>query len=76
MPDERVDLPQRERDRRPAVEVAFEKAIGRDAEFEGRGGGVLDDGGAVRLDEREDAEDAADSGSTVVLMDVVTDGPN
>ena len=46
MPDERVDLAQRERDRGPAVEIAAQKAVGRHAELECRGGGVLD-GGSV-----------------------------
>ena len=74
MPDERVDLPQRQRCHGPAVEVALQEAVGGHAEFERGGGGVFDDSGTVLPGEREDAEDASDAGGALVAVDVVTDG--
>ncbi len=74
MPDERVDLAQREGRRWPAVEVALQEAVGGHAEFERGGGGLFDDGGTVLLGEGEDAEDAADAGGPVVTVDVVAEG--
>ena len=73
-PDEGVDLPQRERRRGPAVEVAPHEPIGGEPEFEGGVGGLFDDGGTVLSGEGEDAEDAADAGGAVVAVDVVADG--
>ena len=73
LPNERVDLAERQRHRQTAFEIAPQKAIGRDAEIERGFGGVVDDGRAMFLREREDAEDAADAGGAVVLMDVVAD---
>ena len=51
MTDEGVDLAERERPRRAAVEIPPEEAIGRDAEVERGGGGVLDDGRPMFLGE-------------------------
>ena len=73
MPDERVDLPQRERRDGPTVEVAPQEAVGGRADFKGGGGGVFGDGGTVLPGEGEDAENAADAGGPVVAVDVVTD---
>ena len=73
MPDERVDLPQRERRDGPTVEVAPPEAVGGRADFKRSGGGVFDDSHAVLSGEREHAEDAADAGGPVVAVDVVTD---
>ena len=56
--DERIDLPERERHRRPTLDVFAEEAIRRRADLERGLGGVLDDGDAVLLGEGEDAEDA------------------
>ena len=47
--DERIDLAQRERHGRPALEVAADEAIGRRRRARGRPRGVVDDGGAVLL---------------------------
>ena len=74
MPDERVDLAQRQRRQGPAVEVALQEAVGGHAEVERGGGGLFDDDGTVLLGEGEDAEDAADAGGPVVTVDVVADG--
>ena len=75
LPNERVDLPQRQRRHGPAVEVALQEGLGGHAEFERGGGGVFDDSGTTVLPgEREDAEDASDAGGAVVAADVVTDG--
>ena len=68
--DERIDLAERERRRRPALEIAAQEAIGRDAEVERGLGGVVDGGRAVLLGEREDAEDAPDAGGALVVVDV------
>ena len=72
--DERVDLAQRQRRGGVTVQVAFQEAVGGHAEFERAGGGVLDDGGTVLLDEGEDAEDAADADGALMAVDVVADG--
>ena len=71
--DERIDLAQGQRQRRTTVEIFPEEAVGRDTEVEGGLGGVVDDGGAMLARERKDAEDPADAGGAVVLMDVVAD---
>ena len=73
MPDERVDLAQREGRCWPAIEVASQEAIGGHAEFKRGGGGLFGDGGTVLFGEGEDAENAADAGGAVVAVDVVTD---
>ena len=74
LPDEGVDLAQREGRDGPAVEVAPQEAVGGHAEFEGGGGSLFGDGGTVLPGEGEDAEDAADPGGPVVTVDVVADG--
>ena len=74
MPDERVDLAQRQGRRGPAVEVAPEEAVGGHAELERGVGGLFGDGGTVLPGEGEDAEDATDAGGAVVTVDVVADG--
>ena len=61
MPDERVDLAQREGRCWPAIEVASQEAIGGHAEFKRGGGGLFGDGGTVLPGEGEDAENAATS---------------
>jgi hypothetical protein len=73
LPNERVNLAQRERDREPSLEVAAKESIRRHAEVECRFRRLLDDGGPMFLGEREHAEDPADAGGAVVLMDRVTD---
>ena len=73
MPDERVDLPQREGRDGPTVEVTAQEAVGGHAEFKRGGGGLFGDGGTVLPGEGEDAENAADAGGAVVAVDVVTD---
>ena len=72
MPDERVDLAQRQGRRGPAVEP--EEAVGGHAELERGVGGLFGDGGTVLPGEGEDAEDATDAGGAVVTVDVVADG--
>lgn len=74
MADERVHLAQGQWHGRPALQVPAEKAIGRHAELEGRLGGLLDDGRAVFLGQRQHAEDPADARRAVVLMDRFADG--
>ena len=74
MPDERVDLTQRQGRLGPAVEVGPEEAVGGHAESERGGGGLFGDGGTVLPGEREDAEDATDAGGAVVTVDVVANG--
>ena len=44
------------------------------AEIEGRLGGVLDDGRAVFLGQRQHPEDATDTAGAVMVMDVIDDG--
>ena len=73
MPDERVDLPQREGRDGPTVEVTAQEAVGGHAEFKRGGGGLFGDGGTVLPGEGEDAENTADAGGAVVAVDVVTD---
>src|SRR6266545_1443265 len=66
--DERIDLAQRERGGRLALEVAPEEAVVGDAEFQGGRTGGLDDGDAVLLDEGQDAEDPADTDFAVAAV--------
>ena len=54
---------------RVALEIAADEAVVGDAELQGRGTGVLDDGGAVLLGEGEDAEDPADAELAVAAVD-------
>lgn len=70
LPDERIDLPERERDGRLSLEVAPHEAVARHRELEGRAGRLVDDGGPALLREREHAEDAADRHGAIVLVDV------
>ena len=74
MPDEGVDLAQREGRDGPAVKVAPQEAVGGHTEFEGGVGGLFGDGGTVLPGQSEDALDAADAGGAVVTVDVVADG--
>lgn len=74
LPNERIDLPQRYRHRQPAFEIVPDQAIRQHAEIDGRLGGGVDGGGPVFAGEGKYAEDAADSGRAVVLVDVITNG--
>ena len=62
--------------RRPAVDVLAEEAIGQHADLDGGARGVLDDRRPVFLREREDAEDFADAMRAVMRLDVPTDDPD
>jgi hypothetical protein len=73
LPDERIDLLERQRHRWAAFEIAAEEAIRRHAELESGFGGVFDDGGAVFLRQRERAEDATDAGFPFMPVDVIAD---
>src|SRR2546428_2065941 len=73
--DERVDLAQRQRRRRVALEIAPDEAVVGDAELQGRAA-VLDGAGAVLLGEGEDAEDPAHAGFTVTTMDRLAQRPD
>src|SRR5262245_4598466 len=72
--NERIDLAQRERHRRPAFEIAPDEAIGGHAVIERGLGSIFDDRRPMLLRQGEDAEDAADAGRALVLMDVIADG--
>ena len=71
--DDRVDLTERQRHGRSAFHVLADEAIRGHADLDRRCGGVLHDGHAVLLGEREDAEDPAHAGSALVLLDVRAD---
>ena len=64
-------MAQRQRRDGVAVEVALQEAVGGHAEFDLAGGGVLDDGGTVLLDEGEDAEDAADADGALLARSAI-----
>src|SRR5262249_10684143 len=74
LPNERIDLAQRQRHGWSAFEIATDEAIRGHAEIDSRLGGVFDGGGTVFACEGEHAEDAADTGRTVVPVDVIADG--
>lgn len=74
MADERIDLRERERDRRPPLEVLADEAIGGSADVEGHLRGVLDDGDAMLLGEREDAEELTHALCGALRVDVTADG--
>src|SRR5213593_1940970 len=78
--DERIDLAQRERRRRMALEVAADKLVGR-AEIERDGARGVDSGRAVPPREREESLDAPHAAQRIVgveqrgeLPDVRADG--
>ena len=71
--DERIDLAEREGQRRLPLQVAAQEAVRHHTEFERGAGGILDDGWAVFLRQGKDAEDAADGDGPVVLMQVVAE---
>lgn len=71
--NERIDLAQRQRQRRPTFQISAEEAIGGHGEIEGGLGGIFDDGRLVLLRECEDAQDAADPGRALMLMNVIAD---
>ena len=58
---------------RPALEVAADEAVGRDAELERGLRGVVDGGGAVLLREREHAEDAPHAVGAVARVDLAAE---
>ena len=64
-------MAQRQRRDGVAVEVALQEAVGGHAEYDHAGGGVLDDGGTVLLDEGEDAEDAADADGALMARSAI-----
>lgn len=72
--NERVHLPQRHGHWGAPLEIAAEEAVGGHAELQGGVRGVIHDGGAVLLRERQDALDAADTGRAVVPVDVRAEG--
>ena len=51
------------------LEVAADEAVGRGAALQRRGARVVDDGGAVLLDQGEDPEDPPDAGDAVAAVD-------
>src|SRR6266446_7798988 len=63
--DERIDLAERERRRRMALEVAADKLVGR-TEVERDGAGGVDRGRTVRAGEGEESLDAPDRAQGVV----------
>src|SRR5262245_34764194 len=72
--NERIDLAQRQRHRRPAFQIPPDKAVGQYADLQGRLRGILDDGGAVFSGQREDAEDAPDPAGPFVSVNVIAHG--
>jgi len=72
--DQGIDLDQRERERWTALDVLADEAIGEHADVHGRLGGVIHDGDAVLLRERQDAENLPDAVRAGVRLDVPTDG--
>src|SRR5262252_2653514 len=73
LPDQRIDLAERERGRRLAFEVAADELVLGDAEFQRGGARLLDDDGAVLLDEGEDAEDPTDAEFAITAVDAVAE---
>src|SRR3989442_1480292 len=67
--DERIDLAERERRGRMALEVAADELVGGAAKVEGDGAGGVDGRDAVLAGEREHALDAADGAQRVVGME-------
>src|SRR5439155_237851 len=65
--DQGIDLAQRERRRRMALEVAADKLVGR-AEVERDGAGGVDGGGAVRAGEGQQPLDAAHGGGAESIV--------
>src|SRR2546422_10347014 len=66
--DERIDLTQRERRRRMALEVAADKLVGR-AEVERDGAGGVDGGRAVLAGEGQQPLDAAHGAQRIVRLE-------
>ena len=54
LPNQGIDLAEGEGRGGVPVEVATDEAVGGAAAVQGRGAGVIDDGGAVLLDQRQD----------------------
>src|SRR2546426_2135553 len=72
--DQRVDLLERERQLRLALEVALDEAVVREMEGERRRTRVVDAGDPVALAQREQAEDATHADLTVLAMDRLAHG--
>ena len=72
--DERVDLAEREGRRRVPLEVAPDEAVVGDLELQSRRASVLDRGGAVLLDQPEDAQDPAHPRLSVPAVDDLAEG--
>ncbi len=73
---EPINLAERERGRRLALEVAADEAIVGDAELHAHRARRLDEDGAVFLDEREDAEDPAHPEFAIAAVNRVAEGAN
>src|ERR1700758_1178624 len=73
LPDQRIDLAERERGRRVALEVAADEAGLGDAELQGRGTGLPDGDGPGFLDEGEDAEDPAHAEFAITAVDALAE---
>src|SRR5207249_8690831 len=67
--NEGIDLTERERRGRMALEIATDETVVGDLEIEGRRAGRLDGAGPVGLDEAEDPEDPAHAEFAVAAMD-------
>src|SRR5439155_15499523 len=72
--DQRVDLLERERQRRLVLDVAVDEAVVRKVERERRRARVVDAGDPVALAQREHAEDAAHTDLPVLAMDRLAHG--
>ena len=70
LPDERVDLAERELQGGAPLEIAAEEAIGRCAGLESSGAGVIGDGDAVFLRQGEDAEQPPDAQLSILAVDM------
>src|SRR5262249_22951598 len=76
LPDQRIDLAERERGGRLALQVATDEPVLRDAELQRGGTRVLDGDGPVFLDEGQDAEDPADPEFAIAAVNAVAERAN
>jgi hypothetical protein len=76
LPDQRIDLAQRECGGRLTLQGATDEAVLCDAQLQGGGARLLDDDGTVFLDEGEDAEDPANTELAVAAVNAVTQRAN
>jgi len=72
--DERIDLPQGQRDGRPPLDIFTDEAIREGADVERRLRRIIDDGDAMFPGQREDTEDLPDAMGAVVGVEMTAEG--